>query len=97
MRLIKELAWDETSLVIWGMNPEALIDTNSVKWSSLHSAIESTVAEWPDPDEARRDEMIRTLQLRALQGAQKDFDQARRIAAEELVRDIIIRQLDSAA
>lgn len=30
-RFIKELAWWETSLVIWGMNPEATIVENSVK------------------------------------------------------------------
>lgn len=31
VRILEELALEEVSLVIWGMNPDALIDTDSVK------------------------------------------------------------------
>lgn len=61
VRNIEELAWWETSLVIWAMNPEAQVVQSSLK--SLNSMIQRSIENGRDVPEAVVQEVLKTMSL----------------------------------
>ena len=84
-RVLTEVHLREVSLVIWGMNASALIDTASVK----HAPVELPSA-WRTE---RRKEMLRDLQLRSLGNSAQASTHADR---EDVLRRLTLRSLEAA-
>lgn len=94
IRLLKEINWDETSLVLFPMNPAADIDLSSVK--ALLGRMDLTTTDRAEL-EAMRDQINATLAGPAVDDAPAPTlvapDDPKRLEVEHLLRAITLRSL----